>query len=143
MSSIVGGSWTAPTNTKVPADTHLATTRPILLSTGSQTVTLYTVPATALRFVLTKIVVRNPSTTLATLTVSLGSTGSTASNTSFGISASTGLQSLTTNKLSTLLSPAAASPVLQAGDTVVLTTGTGPAANSTVCVDVFGYYEQG
>ena len=138
MSSLIGGAWSAPTNTKIPAESHVGSYRVTINSAGSQTINLFQVPASANRFICTKVVFRGFSTTLATLTATLGVTGNTASL----ISVNTTFQSDTTSG-QYIYPTAAGATVCKPGDLLVLTTAAGPAANSAGVIDVFGYWEQG
>jgi hypothetical protein len=138
MSSLLTTSWTAPANTKIPAETHAGSFRVTINAAGSQTINLLAVPASSNRFICTKVVFRGFSTTLAALTATLGVTGSTSSlvstNTTFQTATTTGVYSYAAKAGGTVCVP---------GDQMILTTGTGPAAASSGVIDVFGYFEQG
>lgn len=138
MSSLSpAGSWTAPVNTKIPAETHAFSIRTTLLAAGAQTVTLMANAASAPRFVCTKVVFHGFVNTLAALTATLGVTTSISSlvstNTTFQTATTTGVYSYATKAGATSVKP---------GETIVLTTVAGPGSDSAGTIDVFGYWEQ-
>jgi VCBS repeat-containing protein len=147
-SSLTNGAWTASTNTKISADTHVFSTRTTCAAANN--IALFKNPTDGNRFVPTKIVLRDASATLAALigTVTVN-TNAGANAATLAVSTAPSAAGLATVYLAGAqvgtTTTQASIPVLKAGDSLVLniTTPSAGGVADSVAVDVFGYWQQG